>query len=83
MTYPIDNNTSREMVEGKSVYAFTKHINLSPDCLQRKCSHFSRFSVVARARSKSRLNVLEAISIARLKAASCLQKQLVRRLRLF
>ena len=74
MTYPIDNNTTREMVEGKSVYAFTKHVNLSKDCLQRKCAHFTHFSVVARARSKSRLNVLEAIFIARLKAALCLEK---------
>ena len=58
------------MVEGKSDSAITKHVNLSPDCLESVCSNvLSHFSVVARARSNSHLNVLEAIFIAKLKYA--------------
>ena len=73
-----------EMVEGKSDSAITKHVKLSPDCLQSVCSNvLSHFSVVARARSKSRLNVLEEIFIARRKPELCLQKEFVRSLCLF
>ena len=73
-----------EMVEGKSDSAITKHVKLSPDCLRSVCSNvLSHFSVVARMGSKSHLNILEAIFIARLKPELCLQKKFVRSLCLF
>ena len=68
-----------EMVEGKSDSAITKHVKLSRDC----SSVLSRIRVVPRARSKSHLNVLEAIFIARLHPDLCLQKEFVRSLCLF
>ena len=73
------------MVEGKSDPAVTKHVKLSPDCLRGVCSNVLvvTLSVVARVRSKSRLNVLEAIFIVRLKPELCLQKEFVRSLCLF
>ena len=73
-----------EIVEGKSDFAITKHVKLSPDCLRSVCSNvLSHFSVEARMSSKSHLNVLEAIFITRLKPELCLQKELVRSLCLF
>ena len=73
-----------EIVEGKSEPAITKQMKLSPDCLRSACSFvLSHLSVVARARSKSQLNVLEAIFITRLKPELCLQKEYVRSLCLF
>ena len=73
-----------EMAEGKSDSAITKHIHLSPDCLQSVCSNvLSPFSFVAMAHSKSHLNILEAVFIARLKPELCLQKEFVRSLCLF
>ena len=73
-----------EMVEGKSDSAITKHVKLSPDYLRSVCNNvLSHFSVVARARSKSHLNVLEAIFIARLKPGLCLQKEFAKSLCLF
>ena len=59
-------------------------MKFSPDCLQSVCSDvLSHFSVVARACSKSHINVLEAIFVARLKPELCLQKEFVRSLCLF
>ena len=79
------NSTIRpEMVERKSDFAITKYVKLSQDCLRSVCSNvLSHFSVVARARSKSHLNTLEAIFIARLNPELCLQKEFVRILCLF
>ena len=72
------------MVEGKSDSATTKHVKLSPDCLRSVCSNvFCHFSVVARARSKSHLNVLQAMFIARPKPELYLQKEFVKSLCLF
>ena len=54
-----------EIVKGKSYFTIIKLVKLSPDCLRSVCSNvLSHFSVVARARSNSHLNVLEAILIA-------------------
>ena len=73
-----------EMVEGKSDSAIRKHVKLSPNCLRSVCNNvLSHFSVVARASSKSHLNVLEAIFIARLKPGLCLQKEFFLNLCLF
>ena len=70
-----------EMVKGKSDSAITKHKIITG--LLAKCNVLSHFSVVARVRSKSHLNVSEAIFIAWLKPELCLQKEFVRRLCLF
>ena len=64
--------------------AITKHVKISPDCLQSVCSNdVSHFSVVARARLNSHLDVFKVIFIARLKLKLCLQKEFVGSLCLF
>ena len=71
------------MVEN-SVSAVTRNLKLSPKCLHSVCSNvYKHFKMVARARSKCQLYVLEAleaINISRKQPESCIQKEYVRKL---
>ena len=68
------------MVEN-SVFAVTRNLKLSPKCLHSVCSNvYKHFKMVARARSKCQLDVLEAIYIGRKQPELCIQKEYVRKL---
>ena len=61
--------------------AVTRHLKSSPKCLYNVCSNaYKHFKIVARARSKCQLDVLEATYISRKQPELCIQKEYVRKL---
>ena len=61
--------------------AVSRNLKLSPKCLHSVCSNvYKHFKIVARARSKCQLDVLEAIYISRKQPELCIQKEYVRKL---
>ena len=70
-----------DIVVENSVSAVTRHLKLSPTCLHSVCSNVNKhFKIVARARSKCQVDVLEAIYISRKQPELCIQKEYVRKL---
>ena len=64
--------------------AETGRLKISPKCLYCACSDvYKHYKIVARARSKCQLDVLEAIYISRKQPELCIQKEYVRKLHLF
>ena len=77
----IKQHVSNKLVEAKTVAArkieandsaVTKHLKESPDCLRSDPK--SRFQVLAQARNKAHLDVLEAVYIRHLEPELCQQK---------
>ena len=61
--------------------AVSRNLKLSPKCLHSVCSNvYKHFKIVARARSKCQLDVLEAVYISRKQPELCIQKEYVRKL---
>ena len=67
-------------VKGDS--AITKHLKASPSCISDQLQQ-TGFTVLAQARSRAHLDVLEALFISRLAPPLCSQKDYVRTLALF
>ena len=68
----------------KSASAITKHLAASSECRSVVCANaLKHFKILAKGRSANHLSILEALFIARLKPALCIQKDFVRTLELF
>ena len=67
-------------VKGDS--AITEHLKASPSCISDQLQQ-TGFTVLAQARSRAHLDVLEALFISRLAPPLCSQKDYVRTLALF
>ena len=69
-----------DIVVENSDSAVTRHLESSPKCLYSVCSNVYRhFKIVARARSKCQLDVLEAIYISRKQPELCIQTEYVKK----
>ena len=69
-----DQATIQLAVSGASS-AITKHLSVSPTCLESVEPVEGRFSILSRARDLQHLQVLEAVYIAQRKPELCVQKE--------
>ena len=76
----IDGRTEKRMKIEKNDSAVTKHLKVNPECIPLEPERC--FTVLAQARNKSHLDVLEAVFIRTLSPDMCQQKEFTKQIQL-
>ena len=76
----IDGKTEKRLKIEKNDSAVTKHLKGNPECIPLEPERC--FTVLARARNKSHLDVLEAVFIRTLSPDMCQQKEFTKQIQL-